>query len=60
MKCTVEMDSYGMIYIPSSMNIDSSVEGIIKFSIRNLKGCNIGITDLRILWYMTLRWLYTA
>jgi hypothetical protein len=47
MKCIVEMDSGGMIYIPSFMKIDTGVEGILGFCLRNLKGQNAGVTDGR-------------
>jgi hypothetical protein len=46
MKCAVEMDSDGMIYIyiPSLIKIGTGVEW---FHCSNLKGCNICITDGR-------------
>jgi hypothetical protein len=47
MKCVVEMASYGMIYIASFMKIGTSVQAILRFSLSNFKGCNVGITDGR-------------
>jgi uncharacterized protein YraI len=35
----------GMIYVPSIMKIDIGVQAILRFCIRNLKGCNVAITD---------------
>jgi hypothetical protein len=34
-----------MTYIPSLMKIDAGVQAILRFSLRNLRGCNVGITD---------------
>jgi hypothetical protein len=36
-----------MIYIPSFMKISTGVQAILRFSHRNLRGCNVGITDGR-------------
>jgi hypothetical protein len=36
-----------MMYIPSFMNIDTGVQEIVRFFLRNLRGCNIGIIDGR-------------
>jgi hypothetical protein len=47
MKYTVEMASCGIICIPSFMKIGTGVQAILKFSLRNLRGCNVGITDVR-------------
>jgi hypothetical protein len=44
MKCTVEMGSSGMTYIPSLMKSGAVFEGILRFSLANLKGCNVRIT----------------
>jgi hypothetical protein len=41
--CAVEMASSGMIYIPNFMKIGISVQAILRFCIRNLRGCNAGI-----------------
>jgi hypothetical protein len=49
MKYTVEMASCGMIYIPSFMKTATSVQAILRFCFRNLRGCNVGITDGKVL-----------
>jgi uncharacterized protein YraI len=41
----VEMGSGGMIYIPSFMKIVTGVQAILRFCLRNLRGCNVGFTD---------------
>jgi hypothetical protein len=45
MKCFVEIGSVGMIYVPGFMKNGAGVETILRTSFRNLKGCNIDITD---------------
>jgi hypothetical protein len=47
MKHAVEMASCGMIYLPSFMNIATGVQAILRCYLRNLKGCNTGITGGR-------------
>jgi hypothetical protein len=47
MKYTFDMASCGIIYIPSFMKIDAGIQAILRFFLRNLRGCNIGITDVR-------------
>jgi hypothetical protein len=47
MMYAVDMGSGGMVYIPSFMKIGTSVEAILRFCLRNLKGCNVCITDRR-------------
>jgi hypothetical protein len=42
---TVEMPSCGMILIPSFINISAGVQPIFRVCLRNLRGCNVGITD---------------
>jgi hypothetical protein len=42
---TVEMASYGMIFLPDFMKIGAGVESILRFCLRSLNGCNVGITD---------------
>jgi hypothetical protein len=49
MNYPIETVSYGMICIPSLMNIDTGVQAIIRFYFRNLRGCNIGITNETVL-----------
>jgi hypothetical protein len=36
-----------MISEPSFMKIANGVQEILKFCLRNLRGCNVGITDGR-------------
>jgi hypothetical protein len=40
-----EMVSYGMIHIPSFIKIGAGVQAILRFCLRNLRVCNIRITD---------------
>jgi uncharacterized protein YraI len=40
----VEMASCGMIYLPSFMKIATGVQAVLRFCLRNVKGCNLGIT----------------
>jgi hypothetical protein len=47
MKPVVEMSSCGMICVPSFMKIDTGVQAILRFGPRNLRGCNVSITDGR-------------
>jgi hypothetical protein len=47
MMYAVEMASCDMIYLPSFMKIGTGVQTILRFCLRNLKGCNVGITDRR-------------
>jgi hypothetical protein len=44
-KSTVEVGSGGMIHTRSIMKIGKGVEGILRFCLRDLKVCNVGITD---------------
>jgi hypothetical protein len=43
----VEMASCGMIYILSFMKIGTGVQAVLRFSLRNLRGCNVVITKGR-------------
>jgi hypothetical protein len=43
MKCVIDMGSGAMMYIPSLMTVGSGVQGILKFCLRNLRSCNVGI-----------------
>jgi hypothetical protein len=47
MKYTVEMNLCGTIYsyIPSFMNIGTGVQAILRFSLKNLRGCNFAVTE---------------
>jgi hypothetical protein len=44
MKCIVQMGSGDVIGIPSFMKISTDVEGILRFCLSHLKGCNVGRT----------------
>jgi uncharacterized protein YraI len=43
----VEMASCCMIYIPSFMKIGTVVQAMLRFCLRNLNGCDVGINDGR-------------
>jgi hypothetical protein len=57
MENAVEVASYGIIYIPSLMKIGIGVQAILRFCLRNLRACNVGITDGMDLWITLLRWV---
>jgi hypothetical protein len=38
------MGSDGLIYVPNFIKIATDFEGILRFCISNLKGCNVGFT----------------
>jgi hypothetical protein len=40
-----EMPSCAVIFLPIFMNIDTDVQAISRLRLRNLRGCNLGITD---------------
>jgi hypothetical protein len=46
----------GMLYLPSFMKIGRGVHEILRFFLRNLSGCNVGITDRRDLLITPFRW----
>jgi hypothetical protein len=50
MKCTIEMASEGMIYVPHFMKIGTCVQAIWRFCFRNLRSCNVDISGGRDLW----------
>jgi hypothetical protein len=45
----VESGSSGIIYIQNLMKTDTFIQAIIMFSLCNMRGCIIGITDGRLL-----------
>jgi hypothetical protein len=45
MKYAVEMASCGMIYILSFMKTGTGVQAILRFCLKNLRGCYNGISD---------------
>jgi hypothetical protein len=44
------------IKLSSFMKMGTGVQAILRFSLRNIKGCNSGITDGRDVWSTPLRW----
>jgi hypothetical protein len=60
MKYAVEKASCGMIYLPSFMKIGTGVQVILKFCLRILRGCDVGISDGRDLRSTPLRWAQIA
>jgi hypothetical protein len=52
-----DMASCGMIYLPSFVKIGTGIQAILRFGLRNSRGCNVGITDGRDFFLiMPLRW----
>jgi hypothetical protein len=47
MMYAVEMPSCGIIFLQSSPKIGKDVEGILRFCLSSLKGCDVGISDGR-------------
>jgi hypothetical protein len=43
----VEIDSRDMIHIQIFMKIPADIQAILRFSLRKLRGCNVGITNGR-------------
>jgi hypothetical protein len=41
----LEMSSWVMIYITNLMRNGAGVQALLRLSLKNLKGCNVGITD---------------
>jgi hypothetical protein len=48
------------MYIPSFIKIGTGIQAILRFSLKNLRGCNVGITDGRNLWITPLRWAHVS
>jgi hypothetical protein len=44
MSYAVGMASCGMIYLPGFIKICIGVQALLEFCLRNLNGCNVGIT----------------
>jgi hypothetical protein len=42
------------------MKIGTGAEGILRFCLSNLKGCNVGITDRKDLCSVPLKWAQVA
>jgi hypothetical protein len=47
MRRAVEISLCYIIYIPSLMKTGIDVQEILRFFLRNLRGCNVGIADGR-------------
>jgi hypothetical protein len=47
MKCAVQTSLDGTIYISSFMKTVTDIHAILRVFLRNLNGCNDGITDER-------------
>jgi hypothetical protein len=47
MEYAVDMPSGGMMCIPSLMKIGAAVQAVLRFSLRNLRCCNVCITEGR-------------
>jgi hypothetical protein len=43
----VEVASRGMIYLPCFIETGRGVQAILRFCLKNLRGCDVGITDGR-------------
>jgi hypothetical protein len=56
MKYAIKMASCGILYIPSSLKIGTGVQAILRLCLRNLRGCNVDITNGRDFLVMPLRW----
>jgi hypothetical protein len=52
----VEMASCDMIYLLSFVKICTGVKAILRFCLRNLRGCDVGITDVKDSLNYPLRW----
>jgi hypothetical protein len=42
------------------MKVVAGIEGILRFSLTNLKGCNVSITEGRDIWSVPLKWAQVA
>jgi hypothetical protein len=47
MESSVETASCGMIYVPSLMKIGAGDQAILRFCLRNLRVCNVSVTNWR-------------
>jgi hypothetical protein len=56
----IDITSDGMGYIPSCMKIGTGVQTILRFCLRNLRDCNVRITDGKELGSAALRWAQVA
>jgi hypothetical protein len=51
MKYSIEMASGEIIYLPRFIKIGTDVQAISRFCLRNLRSCNVGITDGMVMMY---------
>jgi hypothetical protein len=51
-----EMAACGMIHLQCFMKIGAGVQAILRCVLRNLRGCNVDITDGRNVLITPLRW----
>jgi hypothetical protein len=56
MKYAVEMPSCNIMYIPNFIKIGTGVQATLRCFLRNLRGCNVGVTVGRDLRITPLRW----
>jgi hypothetical protein len=56
----VEMASCGMTHLPSFMKIGTWIQAILRCSVRNLRGCDVGITNGKGSRSVPLRWVIVA
>jgi hypothetical protein len=54
------MASYGMMILPSFMKIGIGVQGILRFCLSNLNGCNVGDAEGKELCSAPFRWAQDA
>jgi hypothetical protein len=43
----IEMAACGVIYVPSFKKIGPGAQAILRFCLKNIRGCNVGIPDGR-------------
>jgi hypothetical protein len=62
MKGAVEIGSGGMIYsyVPCLMKIGTGVQAMLRVWFSNMKGCNVGVTNVRDLWRTSFKWAQMA
>jgi hypothetical protein len=41
---SIEIESGALMYMPSFIKIGTGLQAILRFSLRNLRGCNVGVT----------------
>jgi hypothetical protein len=52
----IEMGLGAVILVPIFMRIGVGIQAILRFRLRNLRGCTVGITDERDFLITPLRW----